>query len=285
MAETHDIDYYLDEVVTLPSLPTTVAHITQLVNDPNCSLSAVGKAISADPSITLKSLRLVNSAYYGLRQKVTSVDHAVVLLGMKVMKNLVFTATVFDTMQGGEEAMLRHSVTCGVVMRILAESGAAKKIHFEEPEEAFIYGLLHDVGKIIFNQFMPKEFTLVAEASAARKVPWAEAEREIVGTDHAEMGARLAQKWKLDEELADAIAGHHDLSRCANPEHKGMAALLSVADYICHAAGCAGQGTVAPALPPETWEATGLSSRDMIPLLTKLFESTNDIEELINMAA
>lgn len=285
MDTTHDIDYYLDEVVTLPSLPSTVAHITELVNDPNCPLSAVGRAISADPSITLKSLRLVNSAYYGLRQKVTSVDHAVVLLGMKVMKNLVFTATVFDTMQSGEEASLRHSVMCGVTMRILAESGKVRGLGIEEPEEAFIFGLLHDVGKIIFHQFMPKEYGLVAEASTARGITWAEAEREIIGTDHAEMGARLAQKWKLDDILADAIGGHHDLGRCAAAAHRPMAALLTVADYICYAAGCPGQGEVPPKVAPEVWETTGLTNRTLIPVLATLFESTGDIEELISMAA
>lgn len=285
VSPTHDIDEILDEVVTLPSLPSTVARITELVNDPDCPLSEIAKAISVDPSISLKSLRLVNSAYYGLREKVSSVDHAVVLLGMKVVKNLVFTATVFDSLRSEDEALMRHSIGCGVIMRTLAQSEAGRKVHAVETDEAFVYGLLHDVGKIIFEQFMSKEYALVLEACAGRRIPWAQGEIEIIGVDHAEMGARLAEKWKLTDELTNAIAGHHDLAKCPNPEFKGIAALLAVADYICYAAGFPGHVDVAPEVSPEVWEVTGFTSRNIEPILDSFFKSTGDIDELLELAA
>ena len=99
MKKPCDIDTLLDEVVTLPSLPSSVAHIMRLVSDPQCPLSAVAQAISSDPPLAMKTLRLVNAAYYGLRQQVGTIEHAVVLLGIKVIKNLAFTATVFDIMK------------------------------------------------------------------------------------------------------------------------------------------------------------------------------------------
>ena len=283
--ETHDIEYILEEVVTLPSLPNTVANITKLVNDPDCPLSKIAKAISGDPSIALKSLRLVNSAYYGLREKVNSVDHAVVLLGMKVIKNLVFTATVFDTLHSDEEALMRHSICCGVVMKILVESGALKECPIEDPDEAFVFGLLHDVGKIIIGQFMSKESALVAEASNGREIPWCAAEREILGFDHAEMGAELALKWKLTDVLVGAIAGHHDVNQCTDPAYRGAAALLSIANYISYAAGFPAKNSVPPKLDPEVWKITGLTTKDIQPILDQFFDSTDDIEELLQLAA
>lgn len=284
LIEKHDIEYILEEVVTLPSLPGTVAHITQLVNDPDCPLSDVAKAISADPSIALKSLRLVNSAYYGLREKVNSVEHAVVLLGMKVIKNLVFTATVFDTLQSDEEALMRHSIACGVVMRILVDSGSVKNCPIEEPDEAFVFGLLHDVGKIIIGQFMAKEEVLVADMSESQQIPWDEAESEILGFDHAEMGGQLALKWKLTDEMTNAIAGHHDVNQCLDPAFKGVAALLAVANYISSAAGFHAKSAVLPKVDTETWELTGLTGETLAPIVEEFFNSTPDIEELLKLA-
>ncbi len=282
-ADTHDIDYLLDEVITLPSLPTTVANLTELVNDPACSLSMVGKVIGTDPALAIKSLRLVNSAYYGLREKITSVEHAVVLLGPKVVKNLVFTAAVFDTLSEGEESLLRHSVACGVVMRTLVDSGASK-VRFAKPEESFVFGLLHDVGKIIFQQFMATEYGQVILLSETRQMPRVQAEREILGVDHAELGARLAIKWKLPGELASGIEGHHDMSRCPNEAHKGLAALLCITDNICHASGLGCENDVAPPVPPEAWEITGLDGRAIVQVLDRFFESVKDIDELVALA-
>lgn len=285
MSDKLDLHYILDEVVTLPSLPATVIHTTELINDPNCQLSEVGKAIAADTSLALKTLRLVNSAYYGLHDKVDSVEHAVTLLGMKVIKNLVLTAAVFDTLQSGEEILMRHNVACGLAMRILAESGAAKKLSIEKPEETFIYGLLHDVGKIILKQFMPDEFKKIAETAANENIAWNEAEQKVIGSDHAEIGAALAKKWKLSDELISAIAGQHDLSKCTSPEFKGITALLSIADYICYASGMPGHEDGIAALDPAVWEITGVTSKDLVPIMDKFTSSADEIDELAKLAA
>lgn len=280
-----DIDYLLEEIVTLPSLPSTVAKITALVNDPDCSIADVGKAISADPAIALKALRLINSAHYGVREKVTSVDQAVTLLGMKVIKNVVLTAAVFDSLQFGEETLLRHNVGCGVAMRVLAESGATKNVTIQHPEEAFTCGLLHDIGKIILQQFMPDEYEAVNKACADGQKTWVAAEQEIIGVNHAEIGARLAQNWKLTAELASAIAGHHNLRRCAQPEFQGVAALVSVADYMCYACGLPGKENTPVVLDAEVWEITGLTNESMENAMEKFFDSYSDIEELVELAA
>lgn len=285
MAAVSNIDYLIDEVVTLPSLPGTVAQITSLVNDPNSNLNDIGKAISSDPSISLKSLRLVNSAYYGLPNKITSVEHAVSMLGMKVIKNVVFTASVFDALKVNEEALLKHNVTCGLTMRLLVESGKVDCNHFEHADEAFIYGLLHDVGKIIFAQHMPSEMQKVADICASSPFTWAQAEREVLGADHAEMGSKLAQKWQLSDELIAGIAGHHDLNLCENEEYKHTAALIGVADYLCYEAGFPSHPSSRAELNEDFLTMTGLTEEDIAHFVERLTESGDEISELMNMAA
>ncbi len=284
MSPAYDIDYLLEEVITLPSLPTSVNHITNLINDPDVPLTEVGRAISADPAIALKTLRLVNSAYYGLREKVSSVEHAVVLLGKKVVKNLVFTAAVFDTLQSGDEKIMTHSICTGMAMRSLAESGAAKKVRFDETEEAFAYGLLHDVGKIIVQQHLPKEFAQVCAMTRDQKATWSEAEREVIGADHAEIGSRLAINWKLTPEVINAIAGHHNLDECLDANHRGLAAMVAIADRIAYASGYHMENVGAPEIGADVWEASGVTSADVPAVMEKFFASIDDIEELIDLA-
>lgn len=280
----YDIDYLLEEVISLPSLPTTVTRIVEMVNDPQCSLAEVAKAISTDPPLAAKTLRLVNTAYYGLRQKVTSIEHAVVLLGVKVIKNLVFTATVFDTIKGGAGAYFRHSVACGLAMRALAEQGATVAAD-TTGDDAFTYGLLHDIGKIVLEAFLPKEYGLAKSAMLARALTAYDAEREVLGLDHAQVGARLAETWKLSDAVVDAIGGHHDLERCQAEEHRQGASLIAVADYICWQCAIAPKGHTVVHVADGAWEAAGLASDTVPAVLNTFFTELPVLDELIQIAA
>ena len=285
MGSSAKLDQLLEEVVTLPSLPSTVAHITQLLNDPDTTLQEVGKAIAADTALALKTLRLVNSAYYGVREKVNTVEHAAVLLGMKVIKNLVFTAAVFDTLQFGEEDLIRHNVACGIAMKHVLASGLVQAEGLENAEEGFVFGLLHDVGKIVMQHYMEEDARAVMEACTGRELSATEAELEVVGVDHAEIGARLAQQWNLRENLVDAIAGHHDLRKCGDPANRKLAAILSVADYISYQAGIPAHENMQVKVVEEMWQETGLNPEAVGPVVEKLIESTADVDELVNLGA
>ncbi len=284
MGSSAKLDHLLEEVVTLPSLPSTVAHLTQLLNDPNATLQDVGKAIAADTALALKTLRLVNSAYYAVREKVNTVEHAAVLLGMKVIKNLVFTAAVFDSLQFGEEDLLRHNVACGIAMKYLLASGLVQAEGIDGADEGFVYGLLHDVGKIVMQHYMEEDARAVMDACVGRELAAAEAEHEVIGVDHAEIGARLAQQWKLQECLIDAIAGHHDLSRCTDPANRKIAAILAVADYVTYQAGMPAHENMLVKIGEEMWQETGLNPEAVVPIIEKLIESTADVDELVNLA-
>jgi HD-like signal output (HDOD) protein len=278
----YDIDSLLEEVVTLPSMPDSLARITKLLEDPHCDLKEVGRVMSTDPAIAMKTLRLVNSAYYGLGQEVTSVEHAVVLLGTRVIKNLVLTATVFNAIQGSPESYLNHCIACGVAMRCLAEYGKLLE-EFDNANEAFVYGLLHEIGQIVISEYLPDAYRDVDRMVRDQGIPWHEAEQQVIGVDHAAVGARLAQKWRLTDSVTQALAGQYDLSLC-DEDHRILAANVRLANYLTSAAGFASKPFAQVTMNAEFWEACGLPSSDVPRVCETYFNSLPDINELIALA-
>lgn len=277
-----EIEALLDEVVTLPSLPGNINHITTLINDPNASLAELGQAIAVDPAFAIKTLRLANSASYGTRNPITSVELAVTMLGLKVIRNLVLTAMIGETLRGAE-SLLRHSVGCGLAMRLLAErQGAASPL---EPDEAFTYGLLHDIGKVVFLTYAPAEGAEAMKTAKEQGISLTEAERIVLGLDHAELGAMLAARWRLPEQLTEAIATHHRVSACLDPLVQRIAATMALADSMCTFGGvAAGQDTLEE-ISDEDWELTRVLKTDLPLVLDEFFASLPSLNEMIGLAA
>ncbi len=275
----HDIESLLEEVVTLPSMPDTVAKVMWMLDNPECALADVADVIALDPSITVKTLRLVNSAFYGLGTQVTTVRRAVALLGGKVIRNLVLSATIFNSLQEHPGSFIRHSIAVGVAMRSLATVGPLKNI-VESPEEAFVYGLIHDIGKTLFSTFLAEEYREVEYFAIIRKMPWRDAEREVLGIDHAAMGGALARHWKLNPVFADVISGHHDLEQCPS-QHQIIAANLCVADFIANKSGLSAYRNPVLEMPESIWPTAGLDSTTLPPILEHFFNMTPEVDLLV----
>lgn len=278
----YDIETLLDEVVTLPSLPDSVAKLTEMLNDPTCDMKSVAHVISSDPAIALKTLRLVNSAYYGLGQEVTSVEHATVLLGAKVLKNLAMTATAFDCMKTSATHFLQHSVACGIAMKSIVLSGCVKGFVGSE-DEAFTYGLIHDIGKVILEEYLPDECVEIENVVREENISWYQAERQVIGVDHAELGAMLAQKWKLTPAVINAIRGHHDLSAC-EPQHHILAASLCIANQMCNLSGYYSHPSNRAEVPPEIYDVAGIDCDKLGKVTEQYFNMRASIDELLNLA-
>ncbi len=278
----YDIETLLDEVITLPSMPVTLDQITWLINDPGSALGDVAKVISRDPAIALKTLRLVNSAYYGLGKEISSIEQAVVLLGSKVIRNMVLTATVFETIRGSTEKLLRHSLACGLAMRLLVEEGPLAKLVVAE-DEAFIFGLLHDIGKVFIEEYIFQETAAISKLIQHDGYACFQAEMQQIGADHAMIGGCLAEKWCLSPALINAIMGHHELDLC-DEEFQIFAATLRIADYMAASCGYPSHDHGVYLLPDPIWHLANLDGSKMATITTRFLESLPSLEELIQMS-
>ncbi len=278
----YTIESLLSETVTLPSLPASVQNILTLLENPNTKLSDLSRAISLDPSISFKLLRLVNSAYYGLGQKITSIEHAIVLLGTKVIRNLVITATVFSQMGKMAQDMVRHSVAVGVAMDAVSSVGPLKEI-FTEGDMGFVFGLLHDIGKMFLGEFLPKHWSSVCHcAKEGGYGSWVAIEQQIIGVDHAQIGGKIAEEWKLAEDLCVAVQYHHEPWEVIDEKQKLISSSLCVADYIVRASGLFAYEHELHPLRRDVWTMAGLDNRNLIDIINFYFDKHSFIEELMN---
>lgn len=202
----------VDGIVGLPTLPVVLDKTTYMLDDPDVSASDVGRVIVKDQSIASKVLRLVNSAFYGCQRQIGTISQAVVLLGFNVVKNIVLSVSVFETFsqdsiaeEFGKYRFWEHSIACGATARVIS-----KHLGVKDPEEAFVGGLLHDIGKLVLEQFLTEEFLKVLQLVKEKDIPIFQAEEEVLEISHAQIGRFLAQKWNLPQPLEEAIAFHHN---------------------------------------------------------------------------
>lgn len=190
----------------MPAFPRSVQQILQMTRDVNCSPKDLVRVIENDPVVTVKILRVVNSAYYSLPKQITSINHAVVYMGFNSLKNLALSIAAIgmlpkDNLAGFDaHEYLLHSLTTANIAKMLAP-----RVGNVDPTDCFIAGLLHDFGKVVFAQYMPKEFREALMMSEWSETSLHLALREIIGTDHAVVGAMLVEKWRFAAPLVETI--------------------------------------------------------------------------------
>jgi len=239
----------IDDIVDIPTLPTVVSEILGLVDDPDSSTQDISNIIVKDPSLTSKVLKIVNSAAYGFVKEISTINHALTILGYKNIKSIVLGVTVFGMFNHNSsadfdrEAFWKHNLAVASATRIIA-----KKLKYKDTEEAFTAGLMHDIGKIVIDEFMPKIFKKVINLVKEKNIWIYEAEREILSSDHSIIGGYLANKWNLPEVLYQAIRYHHSIPpefKEQNSDFK-IPAMVHVSDIIVRnmKIGFAGDDTV-----------------------------------------
>ncbi len=199
-------------VDSMPAFPKSVQRILELTRDINCTPKDLLDVIDKDPVVTIKILKVVNSAYYGLPKQITSVGHAVVYLGFNSIKNMVLSIAAIGMMPKNNAAdfdigqYLVHSLTTANIAKQLAQRFADA-----DPVDCFISGLLHDFGKVVLAQFMPLEFKQALQSCQADGSSLHLALRRTLDTDHAVVGAMLVEKWRFAPDLIETIAHQFDM--------------------------------------------------------------------------
>ncbi|RMH58518.1 MAG: HDOD domain-containing protein [Candidatus Hydrogenedentota bacterium] len=213
MMERFEVRDFLKNVEKLPTLPGIAMRIIEMANNPKSAADDLSRIIVSDQSLSAKVLRLVNSAYYGIRNRVSSVKQATVILGFNTIKSLALSTAIMDKFAttGVVEGFSRgefwkHSLGVAITNRILARKTGMRK---DEEETFFMAGLLHDIGKVILDQYFHEEFVRVLQHLNTYGGSFHSAEKEVNGLTHAEIGGLLASQWQLPEELIAAIRFHH----------------------------------------------------------------------------
>ncbi len=201
------------QIDTLPSLPSLYAEIMQELHSPSSSLQKVGQIISKDVAMTAKVLQLVNSAFFGLQRHVSNPPQAVNLLGLDTIKALVLSVQIFSQFPANRspslsfEGLWKHSFSTGVLAKAFAQMEHQSKIMIDD---SFMAGLLHDMGILILAMNFPDRY---GEAKQREKegdlLAW-QAEKEVFGSTHAEVGAYLVGLWGIPDPIVEGIAFHHD---------------------------------------------------------------------------
>jgi putative nucleotidyltransferase with HDIG domain len=210
-----DLNEKIDEYIkNMPSLPTSVAKVLEVCNNPQTSPADLNHVISLDPVLVGRVLKLINSAYYGLGSHVTNLVRAIIMLGINTVKNLALSTTVMGNLAGKKdplgldmEGFWRHSLCVGVAAKLLARK---RGIDPKMAEEYFTSGLLHDIGKIPLNTVLSKEYMLTLHKADMERIPLYKGEEKTLGLDHCAAGAMVVKAWKLEGPVGDAIVFHHN---------------------------------------------------------------------------
>ncbi len=283
----------LAEVDSLPTLPTVAARLIQLGSDEDAEIKEIVRLISSDPTLTGKVLSLCRRAELGLGSKVTTVDRAVVLLGIEAVRALALSVHVLDWSQrtrverstaGGEQAQIagvfdrtgfwQHSLSVAICAELLCRE---HRISGVRPEEAFVAGLVHDIGKLVLDLVLPQAYEQVIQMADQRQGDIALFERSCLGLDHHSAGKHLAERWGLPAPVRDVIWLHGQPHEALpSGPNKTLVAVVTLADALCREMHIGWSGNLElPSIEPMC-DALGLPSDRVRALTPKLHDALAD---------
>ncbi|WP_432737538.1 HDOD domain-containing protein [Maridesulfovibrio sp. FT414] len=255
----------------LPTLPSVLDEVSKLVDDPNSSTEQVAKVISQDQVLSAKVLKMVNSPIYGFPGRITTIQHALVLLGLNVIRGIIISTSVFDMIQQAMSGLWEHSLGCAI-----ASGAIAKAAGFEDPEEFTVAGLLHDLGKVVTAVQLPELNEAIRMTVKQNDVSYYEAERLILGFGHDRINAWLARHWNLPPNVREAMTYHHHPDRAQF--YQQTSAVVHVADFMVRLFeyGNGGDDQIAY-FKPAAMKILKLKMKDLEPVMDELSDQFVEI--------
>ncbi len=248
MDKIQEIKDRLKNLKSLPTLPPIVSRLNEMVEDEDVTAVSLGKVIEKDQVLTSKLLRMVNSSFFGFPQRISTVSNAIVLLGFNVIKTLIVTSSIFDVMQSSDIGLWEHSLGCAAFSGIMAA-----RRNIKNPEEVSTASLIHDIGKVVIRSEFPEYYAKIVEDVERRGVFMREAEEEVLGVQHGEIGGWLADEWNLPERLSIPIRFHHYPEKAG--EFVEIASIIHISDIVIRAWGYGfGGDKWVPPLSHAAWE-------------------------------
>ena len=269
----------LKRLTELPSMPQVIFKAREVINDPTSSFKALADILETDQAMATRVLRLANSAYYGLAGKVTSVQHASVLLGQKTVGEIVSMAGSSELLgksldgyklDSGE--LWRHSLAVAI-----ASKAIAKKKFPDLDNDAFAAGLIHDSGKLVLDKYVFERNEAFKAFMSDGQKTFLDAEKDILGFDHSEIATEICKSWKIPRSLTTAISYHHYPSRSRENE---LAYIVHVADCLSLMSGLGtGIDGMLYEMDNKAIDLLGLNEEDLGSIMEETVESVEKISE------
>jgi len=266
----------LSSIPDLPTLPQVATKLQEEVASPKASTATISEIIREDPAISIKALKVANSPLYGLGRKVTEMRDAVRVLGFKEVYNIVLSMSTLNLFKGASHIDYKdfwnHSLSVAFATKAIVDftGNGCRAIDREKMADLFITGLLHDIGILVMDQYMPEKYEMVLKAIPDMgDVPLYGVEYECLGISHGEVGGLILRQWNIPDHIAGAVAFHH------NPEEveaqRELTEILHIADFICNNQGI-DNGTGAPAntFSDDAWGNLDMSVEDITGIIDEV---------------
>jgi len=245
------IEELFERVNSVASLPAAALRIIEVTSDPHSEAEDLLLAVEGDPAMAARILRIVNSSYYPLRRSVADLKAAITLLGFREIRNLALTASMSDLFGPGgnhagytREGLWSHSTGVAAAAKVIARNTGRAN-----PSEAYLAGLLHDLGFILLDQYLRRPFCNVLDQLTA-ETPTCEVEQTTLHFDHTELGAYIAGRWSFPDGVSAAIRHHHEPAHC-DDDQADMVAIVAMANFLCTLHGLTSLGVRNVPEPPD----------------------------------
>ena len=234
-------------VTELPTLPVVFQELFSRMQDPDTQVSELSEVITRDQALTVKILKLVNSAFYGRSSQITTINRAVIIMGFQAVRSAALAVSVFERFKGMEsgasaftmEGFWRHSIGVSCLAKQMSQV-----LGIGQPEDAFVAGLLHDIGKLVMMQHFPNDVDELTRAASEQQLTWQAGEEALFPIHHYTIGRALFRAWNFPAPVVEAVFCHHNPERASR--HAVLACLVNLADFFSYHMECGCPGASAP---------------------------------------
>lgn len=273
----------IKRVRDLPSLPAVVVELLITMEQPDIDTHALAARIALDQALTAKTLRLANSSFYGLQSKVTSIAQAIAVLGFHSIRTLVTACSITASFPRSAvpgfdfEAFWRHAIASAACARVLA------RLIGVNPDTAFTAGLLHDIGTLVLASLYPFDYQQVVAWQREHDCSTTAAEQQVFGTDHAAVGAALAEHWKFPLQIRQAVAAHHVMLAHDSVAPADLTSVIQAGNAMAHALDLGNQEhDQAPLLSLALWRTLDRGAPSWPAVFSEIEDLFHDVCQTLN---
>lgn len=280
-----NIETIARSIERLPPFPAVATQALKLLDDADVSVDQIISIIRYDQGITANVLKLCNSAYYGLARKVPSLHEGLVLLGNNELRNIILASTVAKFFQqenkgydlaGGD--LWKHAVATGIISKIISD-----RAHRSEPPSLFTAALLHDIGKVVLNSFVDKYFEQIIALVDEGGHSFLEAETKMLGINHAEVGATIADSWNFPEDIVQSIRLHHMPEEASDDDRVTPIIYLANIITLCIGIGL-GRDGLSYRGKQEVMTHYGMKPKDLQEIAVDFYDQYNKVQDMLRLA-